>query len=100
MKKSNYVYVVSKRDDYELPEFVADTLKELSLMTGYKIITLFQACDRGSLIDGMYQVKKIRTDIFDDANSFEDYSIFCEKMLLKKSRPLSLDLFRAYCLGA
>lgn len=97
MKK--YVYVLSKNDGYALPEFVADTLKELSEMTGFKFMTLYQALVRNSLINGKYLIEKVKIDNFDDVTSFDDYNTFCERMMLRKNRPVSLDLFRAYCFG-
>ena len=38
MKK--YLYVITTKDEYELPMFVADTIRELSEMTGIKRKTL------------------------------------------------------------
>ena len=99
MKKRNFVYVLSKRDNYELPEFVADTLEELSVLTGFSFNCLYMACVRNSLINNVYQIKKVKTDTFDDVDSFEDYNDFCERLMIKKNLPQSLDLFRAYCFG-
>lgn len=99
MKNKNYVYVISSRDDLELPEFVADTFKELAMMTGYQLSTLHKACRRNSLINNTYQIEKVRTDIFDDFDNFDDYIEFCHRLMLKPNRPLSLDLFKAYCYG-
>ncbi len=100
MKNTKFIYVISKRDDLELPEFYADTLKELSAMSGYGFDCLRKACKRGSLIDNLYQIKKVQLDDkFDDIDSFDDYDVFCKRLFLKKSHPVSLDLFRAYCYG-
>lgn len=100
MKKQNFIYVVTKNDDLELPEFYDDTLKGLSEMTGYSFDCLFKAFKRGSIFDGKYRINKVMLDDkFDDFDSFEDYDIFCKKLLLQKSSPSSLDLFKAYCCG-
>ena len=100
MKNKKFIYVISKKDDLELPEFYADTLKELSVMSGYGFDCLLKACKRGSLVDKLYQVKKVPLDErFDDKDSFEDYDIFCKRLFIKQSNPTSLDLFMAYCCG-
>lgn len=98
MKKRDYVYVVSKVDDKELPEFVADTLEELSAMTGFSLMCLYKACVRHSVIAGIYQVEKIDINTFDDVDSFEDYNTFCKRLMIKSSNPDSLELFRLYCM--
>lgn len=39
-KKIKYLYVVTTHDEYELPISVADSVKELSVMTGIPVNTI------------------------------------------------------------
>lgn len=58
MKSYDYVYLLVENNKYEFPVQVADTLKEMSALTGYSITKLLNAVHRGSDLDG-YKLYKV-----------------------------------------
>lgn len=59
------VYGLFTADEYELPVVYADSLKELSFLSGFPLSTLFSAMVRGSCIGKKYKVEKI---LLEDVN--------------------------------
>lgn len=100
MKNTNYVYLLVKNDDLELPIFVADTLEELSNMSDIPFMTLYQACVRNSVIQTRYRVRHVDIRDPEERFLFKDYKDFCKQNNLKESKFSSLQRFRAYCYGS
>ena len=94
-KKCNYIYTFSMADMYELPMAVADTLEDLSKLTGFGKTTLCMALERNSVVAGSFRVRKVLVN--DSEFNFEDYIEFCKTEDLKPSSAISLQKFKEYC---
>ena len=90
MKKHNYVYLLVENNEYEFPVHIADTMAEMSILTGYSVTKLLNALHRESDIDGykIYKVdiseptedKEIQEEFgFILSADFDEYKEFCKK---------------------
>ncbi len=52
-------YGLFMADKYELPVMYADSLRLLSLKTGFPLTTLYCSMTRGSIIRGKYKVERV-----------------------------------------
>lgn len=99
MKKNYYVYSLVTADKFEWSVASADTLEELSKISGYSFDCLYKACKRKSVINNMYRVRKIDIRDVGENFNFEEYKAYCKKHKLKESNFASLQQYRQFCYG-
>lgn len=100
MKEIKYTYVFVENDGLELPIFIADTLMEISNLTGFNLGCLYYAVLRNSLIAGKYRIRKVDfRDPDEKFNNITDYLTFCKKENIKSNDFKSLQRYRQYCFG-
>jgi len=97
--KRNYVYLFVEANDLELPMIVTDTLEEMSEMSGYNLKTLYSACERNSLINGKFRIRKVDVRDPEEKFDFEEYKKFCKDNNLKVSDFKNLQRFRQQSYG-
>lgn len=98
--KNNELYImVDFNDKYEFPICVADNITELSNVSGFNKTTLFMACQRNSLVSGMYRVIKVQieTPSVERFNDILGYKQYCKSNGLKESSFESLDMYHKEC---
>lgn len=53
------VYGLFMADECELPVAYADSIRALSIKTGFSFTTLYSSMTRGSIIRGKYKVERV-----------------------------------------
>ena len=99
MKKNYYEYLFVKADELELPMLIADSLEELSILSGFNFDCLWKAICRNSIIAGQFRVRKVDIRDPEEKFSWEEYKVFCKREGLKESYFKSLQQFRNECFG-
>ena len=100
MKKYDYVYELVTSDRFEFTIQQADSLEEMSKLTGFDINTLKKALIRDSVIAGYYKIYKV--DLREPEEQFCDvkkYKKFCVSNNLDENNTESLIAYRKYCFG-
>lgn len=107
MKKYDYIYLLVENDEYEFPVQVAETLAEMSLLTGYSVTKLIHALHRESNLDGhkLYKVDvsependselQAEFDLMLDTD-FEEYKVFCKNNNLNYKDYKSFDKYKEF----
>lgn len=93
------VYMLTNNDVLQLPLLVADSLEELSRLTGFNDSTLCLAISRNSVLSGRYLVKRIDIREPEEKFNFEDFYQFCSKNSIASTNFKSLQRFREDCFG-
>ncbi len=93
------VYELVTADKYELPICVADSLDEMSMMTGFNFNTLYSAFAKSSLIAKKYRLYSV--DVRDPIEkfNFNDYKVFCRSKALRECDFNSLEQYKRQCYG-
>ena len=100
MKNKNYVYVLTKNDDLELPMIVADTIEEISILSKIPYFILYRHCRNNRSIFNQYRIREIDIRDPEEKFVFEEYNNFCLKENLSPSHFKSLMRFRRECFGS
>lgn len=94
---NNFVYLLVTADKFELPVMEADTIKELSEMTGYSQGTIKSAIFRASVLDNKFRIVKV--DIREPEEMFteKEYIKYCKENKLEVKSFDSIIKFKDYC---
>lgn len=99
-QKPNYVYLLVTNDKSELPVSLgADTLKELSLITGFSYNELSHSLYHHYLVNRRYKVIKVDIREPEDRFNYEDYKLYCWTNQIPVGSFKSLEQFKKHCYG-
>lgn len=99
MKNKNIlsVYMLVTADKYEFPVCIADSMRKLAIMSGYKIMSLYGSCIRHVPLFGKYYVVKVNIEEPEDRFNFDDYKTFCKINHLSANNFKNLDKYYYAC---
>lgn len=93
------VYILYNDDKYQLPIYVADTLKELSELSGIYIKTLRKSLFENTTIINNLKVEKVDISEPDDKYTEETYKEYCKSENLSVGSFSSHKTFAKWCYG-
>lgn len=95
--KVTSVYMIVTADEFELPVCLADTMLELSVLSGYNLNTLYSAYLRNMPLACRYNVIKVNIEEPEDRFNFEDYTKFCKENGLSVGNSNNLEKYWGLC---
>lgn len=99
-KQPTSVYLLVTNDKYELPVSLgADTLKELSKITGFSYYELLNSLYHNYLVSRKYKVIKVDIREPESRFDYEDYKKYCWTNQIPVDSFKSLEQFKKYCYG-
>lgn len=99
-KYNKFVYIIYQDDRLQLPIYVADSLSEMSELTGLHLKFLNRVLSGNETFLNNYKIEKV--DIREPEEKFTEteYKKFCKKHNLQAGSFSSQKMFAKYCYGA